>query len=238
MKSSSFLSCRPMWAAVVVFGGLALWSRLSAPTTPVTVIAGLDASRSVRVPLRGGGSLLGSCRASLADLAGRLHPGFDHLMVARVDRQTKEFFDESAPEGTEAFLQTMLDHTQTPPMIDGTLPATFWTLAAKRAASPELAPGAGVAVAFLGDGDIDDFTEAARQEIRAAARALAANKRVVSVEFFGINPKNWETIRKLFAPLGERLRLHPPQEMEPNELVRRLEAARHAATAPANTPRP
>ena len=230
MKSNSS-SRLPIVAALTVLGGLFTWSHLSAPSIPVTVIAGVDASRSVRTPMAGGGTLLGSSRTSLTQLATRLHPGLDRLVVARVDRQTKEFFDEEAPAGSEEFLQTLLDHTEKPPAVDGTFPAKFWTLAARRAASLEQAPGVAVGIAFVGDGDNDDFSPAAQNAMRAAARALAANKRVVSVEFFGVAPKNWETIRELFAPLGERLRLHPPQQMEPDELVARLEAARRAADA-------
>lgn len=238
MHNSSFAPRRSVGVALAVLGGLVVWGRLSAPTTRVTVIAGLDASASMRSALPGGGTLLGQSRAALADLAGRLQPGLDRLVVARVDRQTSEFFDEAAPTGSEAFLQTLLDHTRTPPSTDGTHPANFWRLAARRAASLQQAPGAGVAVAFLGDGDNDDLTKTARDEIRAAARALAANPRVVSVEFFGVNPKNWDTLRELFAPLGARLRLHPPQQMEPDELLARLQTARQAPTrsAPANAP--
>lgn len=230
MKTFPLASRRAM-LPVSVLCGLLTWSHLSTPRTPVSVIVGLDTSRSVRMPLPSGGTLLGRSRALLADMTGRLQPGLDHVTVAGVDRQALEFFDSDAPESSEEFLQNLLDQTKSAPQTDGTYPAEFWTLAAQRAASVSDAPGVAVAVLLLSDGDNDDFSPASQVKMRNAARLLAANKRVIAVAFVGAAPKNWATLRSLFAPLGSRLHLQAPQDMDSDSLLQKLETARRAAEA-------
>lgn len=220
------LSPRPFVAGGLVLAGLIAWSHLSKPTVPVTLFAGIDASRSQRDTQPDGGTRLGHSRELVADLAPRLVAGLDRVKVFRIDRECREFFDEPAPAGSEAFLGTLIDNTIEPPAENETRPALFWTDIAKQAASPELTPGAAIAIAAAGDADNDDLSPDSAARIAQAARELAANPRVVSVEFFGADPSNWATLRRLFAPLGARLRLHGPQEMDGDGLLARLNAAR------------
>ena len=230
---SQLLAPHPRWplpwkglalagAGLLVLVGLARWS---APSRPVTLIVGIDSSDSVRSN-GPDGSLLGRTRIAIAEAASRLAPGYDRLKLVRVDREAREFFDGTAPDGNETLLQLLYDHTQSRAGRTGTLPANFWSFAAQQAESPDLAPGAGVAVVYAGDADNDDLSAASQAQIREAAQRLAANPRVVSVEFYGFNPRNAATLREEFAPLGARFQLQPADAMDTDHVVERLETAR------------
>ena len=62
--------------------------------------------------------------------------------------------------------------------------------------------------------------------MKAAGARLGRNPRVVAVYICGANPKNWARLREIFAPLGDRLHLQEPSQMDVTPLVRELEAAR------------
>jgi len=228
------LALWPFLAVGVLAAGLTTLAIKTTPHTPVTLIVGIDASDSVRVQ-GDNGSLLGENRAAIADMAGQLVAGLDHLKLVRVDRQAREFFDGEAPSGNETLLSLLMENTNRPASQNGTLPAKFWTLAAQQAASKEFSPGAGVAIVYAGDADNDDLTPQSSQQIACAAQQLADNPRVVSVEFLGFNPKNSAELRTLFAPLGARLRLQSADAPNPRSIIDRLNAARDAPISPETT---
>jgi hypothetical protein len=83
-----------------------------------------------------------------------------------------------------------------------------------------------VAVALFSDGDNDDMRSSSQERLREAARALAANPRVAAVAIYGVSPENRRPIEECFAPLGDRLQLFAPEEIDAAPLLERLDAAR------------
>lgn len=209
--------------ALAGLGLLALSPRSSAPPRgPVNVMVGLDASKSVRVAQEGRTPLLGAGVNLVAQLGETLDPDRDHLTVFRVDWRTQEFFDATAPSDPEAFQHTVIEQMKPLPQREGTFPALFWVEVARRA---EEAPHP-VAILFTGDADNDDLSEASLRAMRAAGVALGKNPRVVAVYISGANPKNWARLRDIFAPLGKRLHLQEPSQMDVSPLMTELDAAR------------
>jgi len=207
--------------AVVVIAAL-LAARPHAPRgSAVEVIAGIGASGSERRAEATGGTVMGRSIAALAKLAVRLDCNRDHLTVFRVDREAREFYDQTAPESREKFQWLLINETKPAPR-SGSFPASFWTRVAKRAQSAKRP----VAICLFQDGDNDDLRPAARLEMQHAARVLAANPRVVSVRFYGARSKNWDTLRAVFAPLGQRLHFQGPDQINVTPLTQELEAAR------------
>ena len=230
MKKHTSFPTVPCLVVLSAFAGTLLWSRLrAAPPTPISAIAGLDASGSDRQKTQQGNSQLGVSRAALARLGAALNPQTDHLIVMRVDYQINEFYAQ-APQGYESFLTLLLNHTQKPPQQPRTLPAKFWILAAAHAADPQLTPGEKVVIAYYGNGDNDDLSPASHAQIAAAARTLAKNPRVLGIWIYGAKPQNWGTLRELFAPLRGRLHLTPREGMNPQPLLDEVDAARRAAS--------
>lgn len=225
-NNSSFPVVPFLAVGAVVVGGLLLARFNAPPRVPVSVIAGIDASESVRVADAGGGTQLGQSRSAVARLGAGLQAGSDHLAVVRVDRAVNEFYCNTAPTGSEEFLRLLMQHTQTPATQGGTYPAKFWTLAARRAADWQMAPGRAVAIGYWGDADNDDLTPQSREEIAAAATQLAANPRVLGVWIYGAKATNWGTLRELFAPMGARLHLATREQMAPSGLLDSLDEAR------------
>lgn len=209
-------------AVVIALLVVALRHAAPAPGSAVLVIEALDASDSVRQELPAGGTLLGRVIVTLAKVGARLDASRDQLAVFRVDRDAKEFYDQAAPASREKFQWSLIHATQAPAAHRGTFPAKFWTQAAARAATSQ----GPVAIAYGGDADNDDLTAQATQELQAAAQRLGANPRVSDVSIFGANPKNWATLRAIFAPLGDRLHLYAPDQMNPAPFLERLAAAR------------
>lgn len=189
----------------------------------VEVISGIDTSDSEREKDASGGSRLGRGIALLAKLGARLDQNRDHLTVFRVDREAREFYDQLAPKSREKFQWRLISETQTPAQQSGTLPYKFWTEAAKRADQSE----SPVAVCLFSNGDCDDLSDAAHAELRQAAQKLAQNPRVVSVRIYGAESKNWASIKEDFAPLGDRLQVQNPGDMDAEPLLSELEEARH-----------
>lgn len=214
-------------ASLLVVGQLAVRRAMAPAPRPVLLLTGIDTSRSVRVPLAGGGTQLGRSLAQLAEVGASLAPGTDQIVAFRVDNTTQEFISEGAPDDEDQFTWTLIARTKVAPAQDGTFPAPFWVEAASRAASATTP----VAVALWSDGDDDSKNLGQAIQIRRAALALAANKRVVSVDVFGVTPKNWDALRDLFAPLGNRLHLHVPETIDTEGLLQRLEAARPPTSA-------
>lgn len=228
MKNTHSFPVVPCLTVLVVVVGALLFSYLrAAPPTPISVVTGVDASDSVRVKPQNGNSLLGVSRASLARLGAGLNSQCDHLIVMRVDRQVNEFY-AGPPQGYEAFLPLLLNHTQSPPKTSGTFPANFWDAAAARADNPQLTPGQKVVICYYGDADNDDLSPTAREQIAAAAVVLAKNPRILGVWIYGAKPENWAALRQLFAPLEGRLHLSPREGMNPRPLLDEVDAARRA----------
>lgn len=213
-------------AAVVTVAGLGIFaltrSSPEPPRGPVGVLAGLDASDSVRAQHEGQAPLLGMSVNLVAQLGETLDPDHDRLTVFRVDSQTQEFYDANAPRDPEAFHHTVIERMKPRPRRGGTFPARFWTEAARRTQ----AASHPVAVLYAGDADNDDFSAASLDAIRRAGLALGKNPRVVAVYICGANPKNWAGLRRVFAPLGDRLHLQAPSEMDATPLVAGMEDAR------------
>lgn len=233
MKNNTSSPLVPALCVGAVLAVGSIWSYFNrTPAVPVTFIAGLDTSRSVRVKLPGGGTQLGGSRGALARLGTALNPATDRLALVRVDRESYPFYSQEPPSGTEKLLELLIQQTQRPATQDGTFPAKFWTLAARTAAAQHLSPGKAVVVGYWGDGDNDDMTVASRQQIEAAARQLAGNPRVVGVGLYGLKKENWEEMERLFAPLGSRLHLAPIEKLGPDKLLEKLDEARRKA-APA-----
>jgi hypothetical protein len=220
-NNSASLTVVAAIAAGVV--GFALLRPQAPRGNAVQVIAAIDASASARRKLPDGGTLLGRSIVTLAKAGTRLDQSRDRLAIFRVDREVKEFYDELAPASREKFQWLLVRQTEKP-APDGTFPAKFWTEAARRAA----AVTGPVAIIYAGDGDNDDLTAQAEQDMKAAARQLAANPRVCDVSIVGASPKNWERLREIFGVLGDRLHIHAPDQMNPTSLLERLNAARSA----------
>lgn len=224
------ISSRPFFVLPVIgVAALAAGALLRHATPqgqPVTLIAALDTSGSVRVGQSDGSTLLGRCVASVARLVVRLDGGHDHVSVYRVDRQAQEFYDDTAPASRERFQWLLIDRTKPRAAQDGTFPAVFWGEAAQQVATTQTP----VAIVYGGDADNDDLRPSAVAAMRQAAQRLAANPRVVAVVFLGASPKNWATLQDIFAPLGTRLLRQPPEAMDINPVLDRLEAARAAAS--------
>lgn len=212
----------------IVVGGL-LWAKLqAAPAVPVSVLSGLASSGSERQESADQASLLSLSRASLARLGAALNSKTDHLTVWRVDRETSEFYAQ-APQSYETLLPLFVSHTKQPASAPRTLPAKFWTQVAGRAANLELAPGYKVVIVFYHDGDNDDQSLASRAQIEKAARALAANPRVLGVWIVGAKQSNWQAHREMFAPLGGRLHMVPREQMSPQPILEEIDEARRQA---------
>ena len=210
-------------ATVAGLGIFALSRRSPAPPRgPVGVLVGLDASDSVRAQHEGQSPLLGASVNLVAQLGETLDPNRDRLTVFRVDSQTQEFYDAKAPRDPEAFHHTVIQRMKPRPRRGGTFPARFWAEVARRAQGASRP----VAVLYAGDADNDDFTAAALDAMRRAGLALGKNPRVAAVYICGANPKNWAGLRRVFAPLGDRLHLQAPSEMDVTPLVAGLEDAR------------
>lgn len=222
LSSSAFVA-----AAALVVVGFAAFNRLnSVPAVPVSVLAGVDASESVRVKNAGGGTLLGQARGALSSLTASLNAASDHLLVARVDREVTPFYDKEPVAGRHKMLGILLHETQPSSQSEGTRPAKFWTLVAERAADAQRTPGEAVFVVYYGDGDNDDQSPHAARQMRLAAQQLAQNSRVKAVWFYGVKRENWRTIETTFAPLGGRLRLATKNDMTPASIIKSIEKAR------------
>lgn len=224
MKNKTFIPLAALAVvAVAATGFFALPRRAPEPPRgPVVVFTGLDGSDSVREQSQGQAPLLGAGVNLVALLGEVLDPNRDRMTVFRVDWQVREFYDGHAPRDPEAFHHTLIQHMKPRPERSRTLPALFWVEVARRAqdaAHP-------VAILYAGDADNDDLTAASLDTMRRAALALGKNPRVVAVYICGANPKNWAGLRAVFAPLGDRLHLQAPSEMEVMSLVDSLEAAR------------
>ena len=118
--------------ALLGAGLFALSNRSTGPQGgPVGVMAGLDASQSVRARSGEGAPLLGAGVNLVAQIGETLDPA--RITVFRVDWQTQEFYDASAPRDPEAFHHTIIERMKPLPTKSGTYPALFWAEAARRA---------------------------------------------------------------------------------------------------------
>lgn len=177
------------------------------PRKPVLVsgqhlYAGLDSSLSWR-------SRLGVSATLCARQTMNLDPNQDKVTLFRVDRQTEEFFDDSAPESGEELQATIIRQLQKNPTTSGTYPAVFWKEAADRAEG-DSGP---VTIELFSDGDNDDQEAASLADIRRSAHRLAGNPHIAGVWVFGAARENWAVLRSEFAPLGNRFHLCVPSEM-------------------------
>jgi|GEM_PF-2355448 len=220
----SFVAVAVVITSLITFAVL----RPSAPQgSAVRLIAGIDTSDSVRDQDTAGGTLLGRCIACLARLSARLDQHRDRVTIIRIDREAREFYDQNAPRSREKFQWLLISETRPAAKVGGTFPAKFWAKAAERAQGVTVP----VAVCLFSDSDNDDLSATARSEMQHAAKLLADNPHVVAVCCYGAHSKNWENLRTVFAPLGDRLQLRGPEEMDPTPLLSQLETARHRPQA-------
>ena len=179
------------------------------PLSPVISFIGVDASASTR-----------PCQPAyvrmISAYTGRLEPECDHITVYRVEKQMFEVFDDRTPGNQESMQAKLVAQLRAKPREGGTYPAGFWTTAAERA---DHAVGKTV-TALFSDGDNDDQRAEADHAIRAAAKRLAANPNVVAVAICGVNPDNRATLRDQFKPLGDRLLLFGPDQLDQNTVHR------------------
>jgi hypothetical protein len=166
------------------------------------VYVGLDTSASWR-------PFLGVSATLCARQAVRLDPKRDFLTLYRLDSSTREFSNDHAPESGDKLQRVIIREVGSVSTTRGTFPAKFWTAVTTRAKADR----GNVVVEVFSDGDNDDQSAQASSDIKAAARRLAANPRVSGVWIFGAEPRNWETLRADFAPLGDRFHLCSPPEM-------------------------
>ena len=165
-------------------------------TPPVHLYLGFDASRSTRPHLGGYAELAVS-------IVEHAQPGSDSLTMYRVDAECREFHDGPVPDSAESFIPPLVNDLHDMPDRDCTYPARFWTEVARRTEA-DTRP---VAIAYLSDGDNDDFRAASAHAIRTAAAHIAANPRVVAVAVIGAAPANFAALRRDLAPLEGRLML-------------------------------
>ena len=163
-------------------------------TPPVHLYLGFDASRSTRPHL-------GEYAELAVSIVEHAQPGSDALTLYRVDAECREFHDGPVPDSAESFIPPLVKDLQDMPDRDCTYPARFWTEVARRVAG-DTRP---VAIAYLSDGDNDDFRAASAKAIRTAAACLASNPRVVVVAVIGAEPGNFAALRRDLAPLEGRL---------------------------------
>lgn len=169
---------------------------------PCHLYAGLDTSASWR-------PYLGVSATLCARQALRLDPDHDTLTLFRLDSSTREFSDGPAPESGDRLQRTIVSEAASVSGTRGTFPARFWKIVAGRAEGDTST----VVIETFSDGDNDDLTAPSSSAIKAAARQLAQNPHVAGVWVFGAQPRNWETLREEFAPLGDRFHLCSPTEM-------------------------
>lgn len=178
------------------------------------VYIGLDASLSARTSL-------GSYALLTKSLAEQLTPGHDRFTLYRVDHDTQEFCDGLYDGDVEATLKTTVAEIQTPSQQRGTLPAKFWQTVAARAAS-ERAPSV---VFLMTDGDNDDRRPESWQSLTEAGRRLSACPTVRSVVVCGARRENWEHLKQALAPLGNRLYLLTPTQLQAEKVLPHLDQA-------------
>jgi hypothetical protein len=205
-------SCAAAFAITV--GTLIGCSRPTSAPTRAHVMVGFDTSKGDR-------QLLASAVLATTRLTRQLQLDRDRLTLFRMDRETREFFDQEVPHSTRALQRTIVSAVEDAPRVSGTFPTKFWSITANRAAQDEQP----TAVILFSDGD-NDATPDATGTLRAAAQKLAANPNVAVVAVYGALPTNWAWLRDCFQPLGDRFRLAGPTDLNVGPLADRLQRAR------------
>jgi hypothetical protein len=211
----------PRWIALSLFplaAGCA--PRAALPLRPSAhLYLGFDRSRSAQAWLSD--FVAAGCRLVL-----RMDPDRDRLTLYRVERVTEPFFDNAPPASSERLQEIIIPEMKNAPRADRTFPALFLQHVVRAAESgSEL-----ILVGFYWDGGNDDLSAQGQRRYRDTIRRLAANSRVVGVGLFGVQRENWSSVQADFAPLGDRLEIHSPRDMDPDSLVEKLNR-RHASAA-------
>jgi hypothetical protein len=152
-------------------------------------------------------------------LAVQLQPNRDRLTLYRVERGADPFYDDPPFASREPLQALFIKELSVPPRLNRTFPEAFLRQAADDARNWR----GPVLIAFFWDGGNDDGSAHGLSAYRAAIRRLAANPRVRGVGIFGVRRQNWAGVKRGFAPLGERLEIHPLEEMSPASLLARAE---------------
>jgi hypothetical protein len=191
------------------------FSGCSHPHPAVHVYIGLDASGSARRD-RGRYAVL------TKGLTEQLQAGQDRLTLYRVDRETHEFSDGVYDGNVEVTLKTLAVEVKAPARQSGTLPAKFWQQAAEHVRQDH----GPVVICLMSDGDNDDMRAASWQQMHVDALRLAQCRQVRAVVVCGARAENWERLRAALAPLGSRLHLLSPTQLDAETLPPYLERAR------------
>lgn len=198
------------WAVVAAACGTGCGHTPPAPAAARHLYVGLDVSGSAQ-------GQKADFLAATVGVAEGLSPDDDKVTLLRLDRDTREFYDDPVRD-TSLFATVLAEETTRPNPQSRTLPAPFWQAVAERAE----ADGGAVWVCLLSDGDNDDLRPASWDDMARAAARLARNPHVRAVVIAGARPENWAQLRQCFGPLGARLHLLPPGQVKTDPLAASL----------------
>lgn len=180
----------------------------------VNLVIGIDASESVRPQM-------GDYLVLVKSLLEELRSEQDSLTLYRVDDTVNEFSDGLYDGDMERTLTGVVAEVKDHPAKRGTYPAKFWRHVADNAEQSRVP----VVILLMSDGDNDDMTAQAIHEMKVAAKRLAQCKRVSAVALCGASSANWESLKTIFQPLGERFHLWTPSDMNTEKPITLLRKA-------------
>jgi len=160
---------------------------------PITVVMGWDTSTSNRARLPEG-TRLG------VRLIRQLDPVIDRITLYRVDSEVAEFYNGHPPASREALQRLLIRELGPPPAQAVTRPAVFW----REALTAVQVRQERSVVVFITDGQNDDQSGAAIQELHTTVHALAKERKVERVCIWGVENAQRRVLKRDFAPLGDR----------------------------------
>ena len=182
---------------------------------PIHVYAGIDLSGSARKDI-------GSYVLLTKSASEQLQSGQDHTTLNRDDIATHEFSDGLYDGNVEQTVKTVVAEVKSAPSKGGTFPALFWQQVTSRVEN-DSAP---TVILLMSDGDNDDMRAEATQQMRDASERLSRCKQVRAVVFCGANKENWDQLREIFAPLGNRLHMLTSTQLDAESVTPFLDEAR------------
>jgi hypothetical protein len=126
----------------------------------------------------------------------------DYLTEYRVNCVAEEIFSNHPPESRDTLEDQLSIDLSVIPKHDNTIPRLFWHAAAERFRNTKDT----LVIISGGDGDDDETrTSIMDQQYQADIAALAANRNIALIVFYGANPENRQQIRQRFASFKGRL---------------------------------
>lgn len=139
----------------------------------------------------------------------------DAFTLLRVERTTTEIVGATPPSARQTLQSQLTSAFASSSSKGGTCPAGFWTAAADSCSRSDRS----VEIIFFTDGENDDASLKGQRQLAEAVRRLAAHPRLVRVTVAGVMPENRASLRRVLAPLGNRLQLIGPDELSDLDLA-------------------